>query len=162
MTAPLPFRWTGEAFEPLPRFKAACDRELVVGQVYRIETIEERSARSHAHYFACIHERWLSLPEHFGDRFPTPEHLRKYALIRAGFRDERTIVASSRAEALRLAAFVKPMDPYAIVTVTEALVTVWTAQSQSMKAMGREAFQKSKDDVLGVLDDMLGIKEEAA
>lgn len=162
MSAPMPFRWTGEAFEPLPRFKAACDKEMVVGQVYRMEVQEERSLASHNHYFAALAERWQSLPEHFGDRFPTPDHLRRYALIRAGYRDERTIATASKAEALRVAAFVRPMDPYAIVTTTEALVTVWTAQSQSMKAMGREAFQKSKDDVLGTIDDMLGIKAEAA
>jgi hypothetical protein len=40
------------------------------------------------------------------------------------------------------------MDEYAIVTVREAVVTVYTAKSQSMRAMGRETFQKSKDDVL--------------
>lgn len=79
------------------------------------------------------------------------EHLRKYALIRTGHRDERTIVCASKAEARRVAAFVKPLDEFALVLVNEASVSVYTAKSQSLRAMGKTAFQQSKDDVLGFL-----------
>lgn len=156
MTAPpLPFRWEGDGFKPLPRFAKECDRHFVVGEVYQLVEHHARSQNSHNHYFASLHEAWLNLPEHLGERFPSAEHLRKFALIKAGYADERSIVASSKAEALRLAAFLRPMDEFAIVTVSEAVVTVYTAKSQSHKAMGKTVFQQSKDAVLGIVSAMI-------
>lgn len=157
MSAPLPFRWDGEAMRPLrPRDSAEADRRYVVGEVYRLEPIEDRSAASHRHYFAAINEAWASLPDGLAERMPTPEHLRKYALIKAGWSDSRSFVAASKAGARDLAAFVRPMDEFSIVTAEGAVVTVYTAKSQSMRAMGKQAFQKSKDDVLAVIADLLG------
>lgn len=157
---PVLWRWSGEAMVPLPRFASRCDRDFVVGEIYRMEAIEERSLKSHSHYFASLHDRWMSLPDHTAERFPTVEHLRKYALIKSGYADQRQIVCASKAEAQRVAGFIRPMDEYAIVAATEAVVTVWTAQSQSFKAMGRKVFQESKDKVFGVIDDLLGLKKE--
>jgi hypothetical protein len=62
---------------------------------------------------------------------------------------------------VRLAAFIRPTDEYAIVDVKESVVTVWTAQSQSMKAMGKEAFGKSKVAVLEFAAGMIGTTPEA-
>jgi hypothetical protein len=161
VTAPIPFRWEGDLFRPLPRFAAECDKIFVIGEVYRLVEHQDRSQASHNHFFAAVTSAWESLPERLAGDFPSPEHLRKYALIRAGFADSRTLVASSKAEAQRLAAFVKPMDEYAIVTISEATVTVWTARSQSARAMGKQAFQASKDGVLRVIAEMLGTTPEA-
>lgn len=119
---------------------------------------EARSKKSHDHYFVLVEEAWANLPEYEADRYPTSEHLRKAALIRAGYRDERSIVCASKAEAERVAAFIKPIDDYAIVIPREAVVTVYTAQSQSKKAMGAKAFQESKEAVLGVLAQMIGVE----
>ncbi|MBB3808794.1 hypothetical protein [Pseudochelatococcus contaminans] len=155
---PLPFVWDGEAFRPINRYFARlCDKYFVVGEKYDLESIEARSGRSHRHYFAAIREAWENLPEHMAGDFPSDEHLRKFALIKAGYRDVRSIVASSKAEAHRLAAFIKPMDEYALVAVEAATVTVATAQSQSTRAMGKEAFQASKTDVLEYLSDLIGV-----
>lgn len=156
MTAPIPFRWEGDAFRPLPTWGKRCDEMFVIGQVYQLVEHEDRSIRSHNHYFAAVAEAWANLPENLTEKFPTAEHLRKFALIKAGYADSRTMVASSKAEALRLAAFVRPMDDYAVVTVSEAVVTVWAARSQSMKAMGKKDFQASKDAVLGIVAEMIG------
>lgn len=158
---PLVFTWDGDAMVPLARFHNAANAQFTVGEAYRMDAIEERSAASHNHYFAALHDRWMSLPEHYGDRFPSVDHLRKYALIKAGYRDERSIVAGSKAEAQRLAAFLKPMDDFAIVAVSEAVVTVYTAKSQSMRAMGKKVFQESKQAVLDTVDEMIGLKEAA-
>jgi len=155
MNPPVLFRWSGEAMEPLPRFARACDAAYTVGEVYRMEVQEQRSLISHNHYFASLNDIFLSLPEEFGDRIPTVEHMRKWALIRCGYRDERSIVCASKAEAKRIAAFVKPLDEFAIIVVHEATVTVLTAKSQSMKAMGKADFQKSKDDVLAYCQGLL-------
>jgi hypothetical protein len=53
------------------------------------------------------------------------------------------------------------MDEYAIVSVREAVVRVFTAQSQNMRAMGAKQFQESKQAVLDQLDDMLGVDRGA-
>ena len=156
MNAPLPFRWTGEVMEPLRSFAKRCDAEFTVGEVYNLEAIEQRSAKSQAHYFASVNEAWQNLPENLVEQFPTSEHLRKWCLIRAGYAEHRNIVAASKAEAQRIAAFVKPMDSYAVVTVRDSVVTVHTAESQSMKAMGKQRFQESKDAVLSLLAAMIG------
>ena len=158
MSATLPCRWTGDSFEPLPGFRKRADAAFVVGMVYHMEPVEERTAKSHRFYFACINEAWQSMPDDFAERFPTPDHLRKFALIKAGFADSRQIVAASRAEALRLASFIRPMDEYAVVSVSDAVVTVWTAQSQSMRAMGKERFKASKDGVLAAIETMLDLE----
>lgn len=156
---PMWMEWDGEAMRPLNA--RAADRQYVIGERYHLEHREDRSAASHAHYFAALAEAHINLPDEMTERLPTPDHLRRFALIRTGYRDERSIVCSSKAEAQRLSAFVKPMDEFAIVTVTEATVTVWTAKSQSYRAMGKAEFQKSKDAVLGYLADLIGVTPEA-
>lgn len=160
--APVLFRWSGEAMEPMPRFAKACDAAFTVGEVYRMEVQEQRSIVSHNHYFATLQDIFMSLPEEYGDRIPTFEHMRKWALIRCGYRDERSIVCASKAEAQRIAAFMKPMDDYALVVVQEATVTVLTAKSQSHKAMGAKVFQQSKTDVLDYCQGLVERREVAA
>ena len=155
---PLWFQWAGDVMVPLnPR---AADRMYVVGERYHLDHIEERSAASHRAYFAALHDAWQNLPEDLAARFATPEALRKYALIRTGFRDERSIVAASKAEARRIAAFIKPLDEFAVVSVHEAAVIVWTAKSQSMKAMGKAEFQRSKDAVLQFCAEIIGVTRD--
>lgn len=151
---PLYFQWDGESM--IPKIPRLADKHFVVGETYSLIPHEDRSAASHRHYFASINEAHQNLPEDLAERLPTPEALRKYALIRAGFRNERSIACASKAEAQRVAAFVKPMDEFAIVTVENALVTVYTAKSQSMRAMGKKVFSESKDAVLRIISEMIG------
>jgi len=151
--------WTDNgAFAPLARFAKECDKHFCVGERYKIETVEERSQRSHSHFFAWLHDAWLSLPDDRAMDFPTSEHLRKHALILTGHRDERKLVASSVAEARKIAAFLRPADEYAIISVHGNVVVEWKAKSQSKKAMGGPTFQKSKQDVMDFVSDMLRIE----
>lgn len=151
---PLAFDWTGENMSPkLPKL---ADKFYVVGEVYRLSPHEERSAVSHRHYFASINEAHNNLPQEIADKLPTPEHLRKFALIRAGYRDERTIVCPTKGEAMRVAAFVRPLDDFAVVETDGLVVTVYTAKSQSMRAMGKKTFQESKDAVLRIIAELIG------
>lgn len=159
---PIPCIWTGSVYQPLnARFVAKAAEAHGEGEVVTLAPVEDRSAASHRQYFASINEAWANLPDDLADRYPTADHLRKAALIRAGYRDERTFACNSRAEAVRLAAFLKPMDDYALVALSEAVVVVYTAKSQSMRAMGKATFQKSKDDVLAALAAMIGVTTEA-
>lgn len=158
---PILMAWDGEALHPVSAYWAKrADQQWVVGERYLIETQHERSAASHRHYFAALHEAFMNLPEHIAAGFPTVEHLRKRALISTGYRDERSIVAASKAEALRLAAFVRPLDDTAFVSISGTTVAVMTAKSQSMRAMGKAEFQRSKDDVLNFVASLIGISRE--
>lgn len=156
--APIIFAWDGETMCPLARFARTCDKQFVVGENYTLVTHEDRSQASHSHYFAALNEAWKNVREDVAERFPTSEHLRKWALVKAGYADERSIVCSSKAEALRLAAFIRPLDEYAVIVVREATIKVFTPQSQSMRAMGKKDFQASKDAVLEIVSGMIGVK----
>jgi hypothetical protein len=154
---PLLCRWTGNSFEPVRKSdKASADRDFVIGETYRLAEIEDRSSKSHAHYFASLTDAWRSLPDDQAERFPTMDHMRKFALIKTGFADSRQFVASSKAEAVRLAAFLRPVDEYAVVSVEQCVVMIWTAQSQSTRAMGKQKFQESKTAVLEYVAGLLG------
>lgn len=151
---PMLFDWDGESM--VPKVPALADKHFVAGQTYMLEERQARSLQAHNHYFASLAEAWANLPEDIAERFPTMDHLRKFALIRTGFRDERTFACSSKAEAQRLAAFMKPMDEFAVILSHEATVTVYTAKSQSMKAMGKAEFQRSKEAVLDYVASLIG------
>jgi hypothetical protein len=158
---PVIFTWTGDAMVPRDRrFAFQCDRMFTVGEDYCLVQHEERSSKSHAHYFAAIAEAWRNFPEGVAASLPSPEHARKYALVKAGYRDERTHTAATKAEAQRLAAFIKPIDEFAIVTTSGLIVTVWTAKSQSVRAMGKKEFETSKRAVLDILAGLIGVKAE--
>lgn len=161
MSAPMLWRWDGEAMVPAnQRFAREADKAFTIGETYTLEEVCHRSMRSHRHYFATIADAWESLPERYAGEFVTPEHLRKRCLIEAGYRDERTIVASSKAEAIRLAAFIKPMDDFAVVSVSGPTVVVWTAKSQNTRAMDPQTFAQSKDAVLLILARMLEVSPD--
>lgn len=154
---PIVCLWDGESFAPASqRWARVADKDFVVGEQYALVRHEDRSPATHRHFFACVNEAWKNLPEGMEDRFPNAESLRKYALIKAGYRDERSIVCASKAEALRVKAFVEPIDDFAIVLADGATVTVFTAKSQSQKAMGKKTFQESKDAVLRIIAELIG------
>lgn len=159
MSALVAFRWDGDSMIPLHRFKRECDREYVIGQVYLMEAQEERSAQSHRHFFAVVREAWQNLPEELSNDFPNPKALRKHALIRTGFCDAQSVVCNSKAEAQKVREFLEAGGDY--VTLNGTTVTRLTAQSQSMKAMGKERFQDSKDKVLDFIAGMLGTTVDA-
>lgn len=158
--APILYTWTGEAMVPLARFASRCDKTFVIGEVYRMEIVEERSQRSHSHFFARVKEYHDSLPDYLAERFPTPEHLRKWALIQAGYANRAEIACRSHAEAARTIATIKALDEYAVAVARDNILVVLTAQSQSTKAMGAKVFQESKEKVFSVLDDLLGTTKE--
>lgn len=156
MSAPPPmmFIYDGEAM--VPKVPRLADKHFVVGEQYPLAVQEERSRASHNHFFASVQEAFDNLPEDIAGDFASPDHLRRWALIKAGFRDERSIVADSKAEAIRLSAFIKPMDPFAVVMVRDSVVTVYTAKSQSARAMPKGEFAKSKEAVLAVISKLIG------
>ena len=156
-------QWDGESLIPSnQRWAQAADRQLIVGEHYMVREHAERSKEDHNHYFAILHRAWENLPEaHSGLPYSiSAEHLRAYALIRCGYADVKTFIGSSKAEAQRIASFIRPMDEFALVTVDGSTVTRLTAQSQSKRAMGHETFHESKQKVLEFLADLIGISAD--
>src|SRR5215211_8042396 len=92
---PIIYEWNGSAMVPLPPFARRCEREFDVGERYRLAIAEDRSEASHNHYFARLHELWMNLPELHALRFPTDEHLRKWALIQTGHHHCTEVPAAS-------------------------------------------------------------------
>lgn len=157
------WRWDGEAMHPsTPRQLMIANAGFVVGCKYALAEYSERSARSHRFYFATIRELWLNMPESLSPQYPNPEVLRKHALIRCGYANKEQLVCRSNADAMRVAAFLKPADEYAIIEVNGAVVTRWTAQSQNMRAMDRATFQESKSAVLDWIADQVGVTAQDA
>lgn len=155
---PVVFVWDGNDMVPLPRYRQLCDEQFVVGEEYPLAMLEARSRKSHSHYFACVHEAWLNLPEDIQHRFPSDEHLRKTALVKTGYCTEKNFVCDTPEHAIRLAGIIRKVDVYAVITVKGEVVNVYEAESQNAAAMGRERFQKSKDDVFGWISELIGIK----
>lgn len=152
---PLLFKWTGEVMEPFAPSKAA--QQYKVGERYRLAVHEDRSPESHRHYFACINEVFKQLPEEIAAKVPTPEYLRKWALIRCGYRNELVIPCNSEDAAIKAVATVKVLDEYAIAHPDGTVLTIYTAESQNMKAMGRQRFNESKQAVLDLLAGLIGV-----
>lgn len=160
MNAPPPtsFTWTGDAM--IPRSQRFADRYFVVGETYPMVVHEERSPASHSHYFAAVHEAWKNLPEEAAERFPSSEHLRKRALVEAGFYDEEIIDCGSNKIAPNVGAAIRKRDDFAIIFIRDQFVIVRTAKSQSKRAMGKKDFEASKAAVLEIVAGMVGVKSK--
>lgn len=119
---------------------------------------DARSTASHRHEFAWLREAFKSLPEQYALEpwAQSPEHLRKYALIRTGFCTTDTLAAGNNAAALRMAAFIRAREEYAVTTVQGSTVHVFTAESQSTRAMGKDRFQQSKTAIMEFIADLIG------
>jgi hypothetical protein len=159
-TAPILYAWDGEAMFPHARFKAECEASFVIGENYRLVEHNDRSAASHNHEFAFVAEAWAQLPEHLTEQFRTPEHLRKRALIDAGYFNQQEVDAGSHAAALRVARFVASLEDYSIVVVRGPIVIVRRPKSQSRRAMGKGKFQASKQAVLDIVSALIDVKPE--
>ena len=162
MNAPLQFIYEGDG-----EFKAAgsywakrADEQYVIGERYHLTEWNDRSEATHGHQFAWIAEAWRNLPERYAMEpwAQTPEHLRKYSLIRCGFCKTDTYACGSKAEAERWARNLRPLDEYTIVTVQGTTVYRYSAESQSRRLMGKARFQQSKSAILEFIAGLLEVE----
>ena len=159
---PITYQWDGEAMRPAGAgFARKCNEQFVIGQRYRLEEIEERSQASHNHEFGWLSEAWRNLPEDIAYLYPSSEHLRKRALIQAGYYNEMAIDAGSNAAAIRVAAGFRSYDDFCIAVVQGPMVLVRTAKSQSRRAMDKATFQASKTAIMELIADMIHVDKGA-
>jgi len=151
---PIAFTWTGKHMMPRDR---RADDFYDEGVTYALVPWQGRSMKSHDHLFACLTEAWKNLPEDQFERFPSPEHFRKYLLIKSGHYHLAESVFDTEADAEKYAARVRGLDKYCIVMVSGGSVREYTAQSQSKKEMGRKVFQESKQACLELAAQMIGV-----
>ncbi len=155
---PIVCTYDGEAF--VPKHARIADKYYAVGETVPLVVHEERSGATHNHQFAWLHDAWMNLPEDVADLYPTADHLRKRALIEGGFYNESVIDCGSKAGALRVAAYLRNKDDFALVIVRGSIVVERTAKSQSRRAMNKQEFSASKQAVLEIVAGMIGVKPE--
>lgn len=147
--------WDGERFTPQTPFMLRRARERFgAGEIVMLNAEEERSMRSHRHFFASLANLWASLPETCAVEpwAQTAEHFRRRLLIWTGYYDATSYACESKAEAQRLAAAIRPLDEFCLVAVQATTVTRFAAKSQSVKAMGSKVFAASKTAVLDLAE----------
>lgn len=152
---PLVCSWDGESF--VPKHPRIADKHYVIGETYPMVPHEDRSTSSHNHQFAWLHDAWMNLPEDVADLYPTADHLRKRALIEAGYYNESVIDCGSKAAALRVRDHLRHKDDFALVIVRGPIVVERTAKSQSRRSMNKQEFSDSKQKILEIIADMIGV-----
>lgn len=157
---PLVYTWNGISFTPMIHHAKLADRHFVIGERYRLVVQEDRSDVSHRHQFAWLKWAWENLPESIAMQYPSPEHLRKRALIDTGHYTEEVIDAGTAAAAERVGAYLRGKDLFILVIMRGRFVFIRHAKSQSYAAMGRHEFQKSKTDIMERIAELVGVDTE--
>lgn len=161
---PMTFRWTERACPScgtvidaamVPTLTNRAKEEFVIDELYHLEASDHSSDKSRGYYFARVEDLHDNLPPQYEERFPSPEHLRKYALVHCGYRDEEFIVTDSNEHAIAAAAILRRRDAFAVMKVEGNVLRIWTAKSQRRMHMKREEFEASKTAVLDWIEQTL-------
>lgn len=149
------------AHVPVPRYRKAAAAQFASGEEYPLIKLQPRDMRSHNHYFAAVGNAFDNLPEKIAARFPSAEHLRKWALIETNWFDEKEFDCPDEKFARRLGTFIRTEDEYARISFHASgrtwKVIVRRAKSQAVLELGAEDFKQSKKDVLDLLEAMTSV-----
>lgn len=151
---PVVFVWDGNVMIPLPRFKKLCDSQFAVNEEYPLDIVQNRSMRSHNHYFAWVGEAFDNLAEEWAQEFPTEDHLRAWALVQAGYATEANYVCDTPKNARQMALALRKASPLAVIKVSGNVVKHFEAESQSLVSMKKERFEASKAAVIEIIAPM--------
>jgi len=155
---PVVVAYNGTGFDVVsPFWQCRADKHYVVGQRYKIMEVPERNMGRHAAYFATVHEAWMNLPDDLAKQFPSADALRYRGLIQTGYCTMQTVTVASAAEARRVAMLFQPDDQYSVVIAKGNTVVKYKAMSQRLRAMGPKVFDKSVEDVLAWICQLLGV-----
>lgn len=134
------------------------------GEVVLVSIERGRSAKSHNHQFAWLHDAWANLPERLAGLpwAETPETLRKHALIATGYHQMTVIDVGTNAAAARVKAaaleLARKAHGYAVAQVRGPILTIWVPESQSLRAMGGDRFKESKAAILDWIAAQIGVE----
>lgn len=140
--------------------------DLDDGETVFVSIERGRSMNSHRHQFAWVKDAWSSLPEGMQEQpwAETPETLRKHALIACGYHQTYTLDCGANATARRVKEALISAEAgkhgYAIGQVRGPVVTIWTPESQSARAMGGQRFQESKSAIMDWIAAKIGVSAE--
>lgn len=166
---PVVFKWKevqladGElafVMRPHPRYVKTAVRQFHPDEEYPLVVVEARSRASHNHYFAALNEGFKNLPENIQARWATSEHFRKWALVQTGWFIENEKDFGSSLYAKRAGLLLREFDEYVRMFQPNngSKLIIRRAKSQSAAAMGKDAFEKSKRDVLDLLESMIKVE----
>lgn len=156
MNRPLAFVWDNEKGAMIPRHPWLVRKEFEPGERVMLIEHEERSAASHSHAFARLHDIWDTLPESVSKQFPSEQHFRKRLLIDCGFYHQTELDAGTPELAQRVAAAMASIDDYAVVVVEGSMVIRRVAKSMSRASMNKEEFQRAKTQILELGESLIG------
>jgi len=152
---PVIFVWTPEGtMVPLPRFRKLCDELYAVHEEYPLVVLRARNMNQHRAYFAALHDAFDNLDERYDGVFPSPEHLREWALCQTEFCVVTHEAYETSADAMRAAKAIRKLAPYAVLSLSGSTLVTKHALSQSVRAMGKEQFEASCKAVLEVVAGM--------
>jgi len=151
---PIVYVKVGNHLVPIPRFLRLFHQQWAEGEEVILDVLLQRSMASHNHYFAALHEGFLNLAEEYAQEFDSEEHLRHWCLCKEGFCTSTKWVMNTAEDARQLRKALKEADAATIVGVEGNVATVYHPLSQSMKAMGKDAFEESKKAVLARVASM--------
>lgn len=141
---------------PHQRFGPLSERQYEVDEDYALGPVENVSTKSRGHMFAAIKEAWDSLPYDLVERFPSPEHLRKWSLIQAGHCVRAEYALDTAKDAKKMAIGLRKVDAYAQIVVRGTVVAHSTAKSISPAAIKADQFKTVKDAALNHIAELIG------
>ena len=150
------------AMVPAARYRNVAKSQFAAGGEHVLEETAERSRASHGFFFATLNDLFNSIPEKMAPRWPKLDHFRRWCLIETGWFDEKEFEVISEKHAKALGAFIRTNDSFSRISIHGKKVIVRTAKSQSMKAMGKDDFNKSKNDVLDLACQLVGVTRTEA
>ena len=150
------------AMVPSVRYRKIAERQFGAGGEHVLEESAERSMASHNHYFAELNDLFQNIPHNMEARWPSLNHFRRWLLIECGWFLEKEFDMASEKHAKALGTFVRTNDAFARISIHGHKVIVRTARSQSMKAMGKDDFMRSKNDVFNLASQLVGVKRSDA
>lgn len=154
MTRALHFTWANGVMTP--RHPWIVREQFEEGEHVTLIEHEERSAASHGHAFARLHDIWATLPETTKEQYKLSEHtFRKRLLIGTGHHIESQVDAGSHEIAIRVAAAMASIDEDSVVVVEGPIVVRRVAKSMSRAGMDKHEFQKAKTDILELAESMI-------
>lgn len=134
---------------PHARFGALCKRQFEVAEDYVLGPVDGIPSRSRAPLFIAARDAWNNLPEE-DTRFPSDEHLRKKALVMAGWAYHHQAPFETVEDAKAHAIGLRRVDEYAVIVRKGCVVDCWIAKSISAGTPGltKEKFQEVKTKAL--------------